>query len=122
MIKVKTSSKDVGSKPLVDEFFRESHVELHQLQRQGILCDVKISGRERRDVIPVHRCVLACKSSYFRAMFTSQMVEASKDVIVLESVSDSIARKLIWWCYTGHIEVTSDDIEDILDGAHMLGA
>ena len=104
-----------------ESFLQESLRQLHQLQMEGVLCDVRIFGKERREFTHVHKCVLASQSTYFKAMFTSNMQECSKDTIVFENMTDVTTKKLVEWCYTGHIHLTSDDVEDILDGAHMLG-
>lgn len=103
------------------DFFVESQRELETLRRDGILCDVKVTGKSGKRGIPAHKVVLASQSAYFKAMFTSNMIECTKEEIALESIDDDVIEKIIVYCYTGEISLTPPDVEDILDAAHMFG-
>ena len=102
-------------------FFKESYLVLHSLQKNGILCDVSLRGKSQVEPFLAHRVVLASQSTYFRAMFTSSMIESKKTDIILEGVESDALRKIIHYCYTGDIAPLPNDVEDILEAAHMLG-
>ena len=82
------------------------------------LCDVKLQAGHH--VFPAHRVVLAAASSYFRAMFTMGMKEATEDIIRLEKICPRILGKLIDFCYTSEITVGEKFVCKILPAAVML--
>ena len=57
--------------------------------------------------IPAHRLVLASASAYFRAMFTINMHESSKERIHLRDVDSASMEALVDFAYTGKISITS---------------
>ena len=48
-----------------------------------------------------HRSVLAAASAYFNAMFTSDVVEAKRDRIVIQSLDSPTLASLLDFMYTG---------------------
>ena len=120
--------KITGRKPFKQQrstdLFEETLLGLGLLQREGVLCDVTLCGREGVKKVCAHKCLLASKSSYFRAMFTTSMKESTTrttEVIALSSMRDCVVNDVVVWCYTGHIDVNDNNVEEILDAAHMLG-
>lgn len=53
-----------------------------------------------------HRSVLAAASPYFRAMFTSDLAEATRARVVLKSVGDAALAELLDFVYTGRARIT----------------
>ena len=102
-------------------FFDESHRALHNLQKDRILCDVALRGKASTKTFHAHRVVLASKSAYFKAMFTSCMIESEKYEIFIEGIESHALEKIINYCYTGDIAPIPNDVEEILEAAHMLG-
>ncbi|OWA51508.1 Kelch-like ECH-associated protein 1 [Hypsibius exemplaris] len=82
------------------------------------LCDVKLQAG--RHIFPAHRIVLAAASSYFRAMFTMGMKEASEDIVRMEKICPRILGKLIDFCYTSEITIGEKFVCKILPAAVML--
>lgn len=64
--------------------------------------------------------VLASVSEYFRAMFTDKMREARQHDVVMEGVSARGIDALINYAYTSRLELTLDNIIDILSAANYV--
>ena len=72
----------------------------------------------------LHRCVLASRSSYFRALLFGGMRESQEDKVELRDTTDAAFSKLIFFIYTGRIELQlldKDLVLDILRLAHRYG-
>jgi len=87
------------------------------------LCDVEIvAGLDQasKRVHYAHRSVLAAASAYFNAMFTSDVVEAKRDRIVIQSLDSPTLASLLDFMYTGEIEVTNENVQDLLIAGDMI--
>ncbi|XP_066268237.1 kelch-like protein 12 isoform X4 [Branchiostoma lanceolatum] len=91
---------------------------LNHQRLEGQLCDVvlTVSGRS----IPAHRGVLAEQSEYFRAMFSSGMLETTQLHVEVGALEPSAVDQLINFMYTGELSVTPDNVQDLLAAADML--
>ena len=92
---------------------------LHKQQREGRFCDLKIliAGK----IINVHRSVLVATCPYFSSMYSSNMVESKSNQVELHCASPSAIQKLVDFMYSGEIEISKDNVQDILKGAdHLL--
>lgn len=90
---------------------KEQREENHQL------CDVVIHvGGE---AFHAHKAVLAAKSSYFMAMFTSGFKESTEKEIQLEGDAD-IFKVLLQYVYTGILETTPLNVFEVLSMAGYL--
>ena len=82
----------------------------------GELCDItlRINGRNYF----AHKAVLSANSPYFRSMFTSQMRETSSSEVDLtqsmQTENDSAFRQILEFMYSGDLEITTENAEDIL--------
>ncbi|XP_066303415.1 kelch-like protein 25 [Branchiostoma lanceolatum] len=76
---------------------------------------VEVEGRQ----FPCHRAVLAT-TPYFKAMFSSKLAESTSKVITLHKISAKIFSKILDFVYTEKIRIGKDDVQDILQAAHML--
>ena len=82
------------------------------------LCDVvlKAGGTE----IPSNRSVLAAMSPYFTAMFTHDWMESRQDVIEIKDMPGHVLSSIVDFAYTGDIELTVDNVQDILSASSYL--
>ncbi|XP_002732022.1 kelch repeat and BTB domain-containing protein 12-like [Saccoglossus kowalevskii] len=108
------SLKFVGAKHVT----KKTMTGLNEFRKQGIMCDVvlKVDNYE----IPAHRTVLAVHSEYFRAMFTTGMVESREKEIDIQGIENKSLETLIGYMYTGSLDVTKETVQDLLTAACML--
>ena len=95
----------------------ELTAKLNDLRKQKVLCDVTLfAGGE---TFQAHRNVLAVSCPYFYKLFTSEMREKTSETINLEAleVSANVIDILLTYLYTGIIEVTQRNAEEILISA-----
>uniref|UniRef100_A0A8C6SSG7 Kelch-like family member 40b n=1 Tax=Neogobius melanostomus TaxID=47308 RepID=A0A8C6SSG7_9GOBI len=78
-------------------------------------CKLKIKDKE----FPCHRLVLCACSSYFRAIFLSDLDESKKKEIVLEDVEPGVMGLILKYLYTSQINVTEQNVQDIFAVANM---
>ncbi|XP_026147803.1 kelch-like protein 40b [Mastacembelus armatus] len=78
-------------------------------------CVLKIKDKE----FPCHRLVLCACSSYFRAIFLSDLEESKKKEIVLEDVEPGVMGLVLKYLYTSKINVTEQNVQDIFAVANM---
>ncbi|CAH1271172.1 KLHL21 [Branchiostoma lanceolatum] len=93
------------------------HTELTRQRKTGEFVDVvvEVEGRE----YSCHRAVLATLP-YFKAMFSTNLLESKAKIITLHDIDSSSFFKLLDFAYTGEIQIGKDDVQDILQVAHML--
>lgn len=78
-------------------------------------CVLKIKDKE----FPCHRLVLCACSSYFRAIFLSDLDESKKKEIVLEDVEPGVMGLILKYLYTSKINVTEQNVQDIFAVANV---
>ena len=93
-----------------------SHVNL--LRENPKLCDVVLRCNDRE--IPTHRAILAACSPYFLAMFTHELKESSQDKVDLHNMNPDILVSLVDFAYTGHVEITVENVQEVLSVASLL--
>ncbi|XP_062507717.1 kelch-like protein 18 [Corticium candelabrum] len=91
---------------------------INEFRKNGRLCDVilKVSTME----ISTHRVVLATSIPYFRAMFTTNMAEATQDVVTMKDIDPDVLGRIVEFIYTGHLDVTVDNVQDVLAAASLI--
>nr|XP_056717477.1 kelch-like protein 23 [Euleptes europaea] len=67
-----------------------------------------------------HKAVLAACSNYFKAMFTSDMKEKSKNQIKLSGLSPTTLESLVVYTYTSEIQITKTNVQSLLQAADLL--
>lgn len=97
---------------------------MEELWRTRELCDIRlmVSNEEGTTVLclPAHRLVLAANIPYFRAMFTSEMLECSQPEVTLLGVDSGPLKQLVEWAYTGRVEITEANVQGLLATASLL--
>nr|XP_055052052.1 kelch-like protein diablo [Misgurnus anguillicaudatus] len=91
---------------------------LKQLFDARQLCDVTLLVEGKKFMC--HRVLLAAVSPYFRAMFTSPLVESRLTEIRLEEVTPFIMETVIQFVYTGEAGLSLDTAEDLFVAANRL--
>ncbi|UYV65628.1 IPP [Cordylochernes scorpioides] len=115
--------------------------ELWKLCEEGKLCDVDLVVGEQ--TFPAHRAVLAASSSYFDAMFSSNMVEGSQRSVTLPSIDPAFftlvfkfiytglgyfltpeasapVKLIVMVCLAGKITLTRENVQEVMATAHQL--
>ncbi|XP_059094081.1 actin-binding protein IPP-like [Tigriopus californicus] len=89
------------------------------------LCDVEIvpgwtTSTPNSKQFYAHRIVLAAASPYFNAMFNCGLVEANRQQIAIQSMSDVTLESLLNFIYSGKISITRDNVQDIIVAGDMI--
>ena len=92
---------------------------LRSFKKDGSLCDVYISVGDKR--IPVHKCILAAGSDYFKSLFCGPLKQDLSEVN-LSTVTDDYESvvSIIDFLYTGNINVDEENLGTILKLASFL--
>ncbi|XP_002734502.1 actin-binding protein IPP-like [Saccoglossus kowalevskii] len=92
--------------------------QLCKLRGRHEFCDVQfIVGK---DVYHCHRVVMSACSPYFNVMFSGGLSETSKSEVDIHEIHSSIFKVLLDFIYTGEVEVTSENVQELLSAADML--
>lgn len=116
------SDESAMSASLKSDFSSQACNVLAELREQGELCDAVI--RVESALFPIHRNIMSACSSYFRALFTSQMLTTNQHEISLTQVGADVMSVLIEYAYTRTAKITAMNVEQVLPAAdqfHILG-
>ena len=91
---------------------------LNTQRLSGKACDVKliVEGKE----FSAHRGILAANSSFFLAMFTTEMLEKDKTRVTLASVSRAAMESILEFMYTGQIQIHLRNVFELLESSNFL--
>jgi len=121
-----------------NEFARKMLASLGRLRLDENFCDIELYSGENIEGdagIRAHRNVLAAATPYFQAMFTSGLIESDfearwsrgsyykskhRQKLVLQGIKQSTLEALIEFIYSGVIEITQLNVQDILISADMI--
>ena len=67
-----------------------------------------------------HRAILAACSSYFEAMFSTDMMESREEKVLIQEMDSGVLARLIDFAYTGEIELTADNVLELLSASSRL--
>uniref|UniRef100_A0A8C3RUN8 BTB domain-containing protein n=1 Tax=Chelydra serpentina TaxID=8475 RepID=A0A8C3RUN8_CHESE len=87
--------------------------------RDGLFTDITLQCASGV-IFLCHKAVLAACSNYFKAMFTADMKEKSKNQIKLSGVSHTILEALVNYAYTSQIQITERNVQSLLQAADLL--
>ncbi|KAM6960967.1 zinc finger and BTB domain-containing protein 16-A [Aplochiton taeniatus] len=85
----------------------------NQMRLAGTLCDVIITvdGQE----FPAHRAILACASKMFEILFHRSSLRYALDFL-----SPKTFQQILEYTYTASLQVTAEDLDDLLYAAEIL--
>ncbi|XP_066537680.1 kelch-like protein 6 [Hoplias malabaricus] len=91
---------------------------LQSLRQNAILTDVtlRVQGRP----FPCHRALLATVSSYFRAMFCSDLREKHEECVDIKGIDAEIMDILLNYTYTSNVHITKDNVQRTLEAASLF--
>ena len=91
---------------------------LNTQRHSRILCDVNliVDGEE----FPAHKGVLAANSSFFLALFTTEMLEKDKTTACVNGVSATAMESLLEFMYTGQIQIHFENVFELLEASSFL--
>ena len=93
---------------------------LSAMYKDGRFSDVSLKiGRER--TLRAHRVVLASFSPYFEALLGDNWKEGKEDEIEILGLHGTTVSDLIEYAYSGHITVSKDNVQALLEAANFLG-
>ncbi|XP_035499491.1 kelch-like protein 10 isoform X2 [Scophthalmus maximus] len=96
---------------------RKSGSVFNELRLEGKFCDAVIQVQDVE--FPIHRIILCDCSSYFQALFERWMTTGKK-VFNIPGPSPDIMQLIIEFAYTGSVNVTEDNVHDLVLVANML--
>ncbi|TVT98192.1 hypothetical protein EJB05_56511, partial [Eragrostis curvula] len=101
------------------------HQHLGELLKNMDGCDVTFEVDDDR--FPAHRCILAARSSVFKAELFGDMAENSKRLIRIEDIDAQVFKSLIHFIYTDELpDMTAEDNNeaqsDVVMAQHLLVA
>ncbi|ELU12373.1 hypothetical protein CAPTEDRAFT_73105, partial [Capitella teleta] len=76
-----------------------------------------VFGQQR---IACHKVILAGMCDYFRRMFLTNMLEKGSQEVVLKDISASTGVLLVEYLYSGNIDITQLNAQDLLAASEML--
>lgn len=101
------------------EIALRAYNELYQLYKEELFCDA-VLRTEDGGRFPVHRIALCGDSDYFRALFTTNLHQRKRDILI-QGISSEMLKLLLEFMYSRKIIIGEDNVTSILDAADYLG-
>ncbi|CAD8088720.1 unnamed protein product [Paramecium primaurelia] len=87
---------------------------LQNLFLGGIFSDVILKINDEI-VLPLHKCILSCRSPKFNGMFSSNLMENTQNIIKVEYKKPELFKLMLGWIYSGYWKEFPDNIADACD-------
>ena len=88
-------------------------------RKQDCLCDITLVTNDDRE-FKAHRNVLSAASPFFCRLLQSDMKENREGIIRLEEISGTIMEDVLEFIYTGTVEVTQENAEELIAAGNYL--
>ena len=88
-------------------------------RKQDCLCDITLVTKDDRE-FKAHRNVLSAASPFFCKLLQSDMKENREGIIRLEEISGTIMEDVLEFIYTGTVEVTQENAEELIAAGNYL--
>ena len=92
---------------------------LNMLRRQDHLCDVTLVTKDDKE-FKAHRNVLSAASPFLLKLLQSDMKENREGIVRFEEISGAVMEDVLEFIYTGSVEVTEENSEDLIAAANYL--
>ena len=92
---------------------------LNMLRRQDHLCDVTLVTKDDKE-FKAHRNVLSAASPFFCKLLQSDMKENREGIVRFEEISGAVMEDVLEFFYTGSVEVTQENSEDLIAAANYF--
>ena len=92
---------------------------LNMLRRQDHLCDVTLVTKDDKE-FKAHRNVLSAASPFFFKLHQSDMKENREGIVRFEEISGAVMEDVLKFIYTGNVEVTQENSEDLIAVANYF--
>eukprot|EP01080_Neovahlkampfia_damariscottae_P010954 gene10954-3662_t len=94
---------------------------LRFVYKTELFSDYKIIINSR--TIPCHKVILACRSSFFLALFQSQMQDANNSSIHLKDFNDKAVKKCVEFMYTNLLDdvYSKEELIELMNVGSFLG-
>ncbi|XP_029431707.1 BTB/POZ domain-containing protein 18 [Rhinatrema bivittatum] len=96
---------------------RTTFLQLHRQQKDNAFCDVILQAEGMQ--IPAHSCILSACSPFFTQRL-SLMSPPAPQLVELSELRVSVLARLVHYVYTAELEVTRDEVEEVLAAARQL--
>ena len=92
---------------------------LNMLRRHDQLCDVTLTTKDDKE-FKAHRNVLSAASPFFSKLVQSDMKENREGIVRFGEISGAVMEDVLEFIYTGSVEVTQENSEDLIAAANYL--
>ncbi|XP_078353485.1 kelch-like protein 24 [Oculina patagonica] len=92
---------------------------LNMQRKQDHLCDVTLVTKDDKE-FKAHRNVLSAASPFFHKLLQSDMKENREGIVRFEEISGSVMEDVLQFIYTGSVEITQENSEDLIATANYL--
>ena len=92
---------------------------LNMQRKQGHLCDLTLVTKEGKELM-AHSNVLSAVSPFFHKLLQSDMKESHERIVRLEEISGSVMEDVLDFIYTGTVEMTEENAEELVAAANYL--
>ena len=92
---------------------------LNMQRKQGHLCDLTLLTKEGKELM-AHSNVLSAVSPFFHKLLQNDMKESHERIVRLEEISGSVMEDVLNFTYTGTVEVTEENAEELIVVANYL--
>ena len=88
-------------------------------RKQDYLCDITLVSKDNRE-FKAHRNVLSAASLFFCKLLQSNMKENREGIVRFEEISGSVMEDVLEFIYTGTMEVTQENAEELIAAGNYL--
>ena len=67
-----------------------------------------------------HKCVLASLSTYFNAMFSTELAESKQSNVSINSIESHTMKLIVDYAYTCQLDITDNNVQAVLTAANLF--